>query len=83
MRRSREEESSSDIKDHLLDPSGSPLITCWGPWVVINYYPIASIKAKKRAQWDALTLGEGVQKEAMAFSSRAFGAGSALGCHRE
>ena len=79
MRRSREEESSSDIKGHWLDPSGLPLITCWGPWVVINYYPIASIKAKKRAQWDALTLGEGVQKEAMAISSRAFGVRKCFG----
>ena len=73
MRRGREEESSSDIKDRWLDPSGLPLITRWGPWVVINYYPMASIKAKERAQCDALTLRERVQKEAMAISSRAFG----------
>ena len=79
MRRGREEESSSDIKDRWLVPSGSPLITCWGPWVVINYYPMASIKAKERAQWDALTLGEEVQKEAMAISSRAFGGRKCFG----
>lgn len=44
-----------------------------GLWSVINYYPMASIKAKERAQWDALALGEGVQKEGMAISSWAFG----------
>ena len=44
-----------------------------GLWAIINDYPVASIKAKGRAQWDALALGEGVQKEGMAISSWAFG----------
>lgn len=44
-----------------------------GLWAVINDYPMASIKAEGRAQWDALTLREGLQKEGRAISSWARG----------
>lgn len=50
-----------------------------GLWAVINDYPMASIKAEERAQWDTLTLREGLQKEGRAISSWARGDRKCLG----